>query len=141
MAFRLDFEFSKSVFLHHLQIQLGAGRSGPPLFHPHQLLLTLCSPMPTVSHCQTCSLTQAEQVHGGGVGEAAHPLSCSSATSDNGRPLTCRKSFRQAWLEPLQVHQSVHTTAPHNQWRLCGLPTTQHGNKQLGAGQLVPTPI
>ncbi|ERE76885.1 integrin alpha-11 [Cricetulus griseus] len=27
VAFRLDFEFSKSVFLHHLQIQLGAGRS------------------------------------------------------------------------------------------------------------------
>lgn len=28
MAFRLDFEFSKSVFLHHMEIQLTAGRSG-----------------------------------------------------------------------------------------------------------------
>ena len=28
VAFRLDFEFSKSIFLHHLEIQLTAGRSG-----------------------------------------------------------------------------------------------------------------
>ena len=28
VAFRLDFEFSKSIFLHHLEIQLAAGRSG-----------------------------------------------------------------------------------------------------------------
>ena len=28
VAFRLEFEFSKSIFLHHLEIQLAAGRSG-----------------------------------------------------------------------------------------------------------------
>lgn len=40
VAFRLDFEFSKSVFLHHLEIQLTAGRSGPcPLPLPPCLLL------------------------------------------------------------------------------------------------------
>lgn len=31
VAFRLDFEFSKSIFLHHLEIELAAGRSGPCL--------------------------------------------------------------------------------------------------------------
>lgn len=39
VAFRLDFEFSKSVFLHHLEIRLTAGRSGP-----HLLLLPPAPP-------------------------------------------------------------------------------------------------
>uniref|UniRef100_A0A8C0K201 Integrin subunit alpha 11 n=1 Tax=Canis lupus dingo TaxID=286419 RepID=A0A8C0K201_CANLU len=41
VAFRLDFEFSKSVFLHHLEIRLTAGRSGPRL-----LLLPNLPPTP-----------------------------------------------------------------------------------------------
>lgn len=41
VAFRLDFEFSKSIFMHHLEIQLAAGRSEPwlLLLPPSSLLL------------------------------------------------------------------------------------------------------
>lgn len=39
VAFRLDFEFSKSVFLHHLEVQLAAGRSGPGCSLPAAHLL------------------------------------------------------------------------------------------------------
>lgn len=60
VAFRLDFEFSKSIFLHHLEIRLTAGRSGPrlllptpsglcSLLSPALLLATAlpCAPVPT----------------------------------------------------------------------------------------------
>uniref|UniRef100_A0A452U626 Integrin subunit alpha 11 n=1 Tax=Ursus maritimus TaxID=29073 RepID=A0A452U626_URSMA len=45
VAFRLDFEFSKSVFLHHLEIRLTAGRSGPGLLLLPPLGSARCAPL------------------------------------------------------------------------------------------------
>lgn len=52
VAFRLDFEFSKSVFLHHLEVQLTAGRSGPGC--SLSLLHTCSAPPRTASPAKPC---------------------------------------------------------------------------------------
>jgi hypothetical protein len=67
VAFRLDFEFSKTVFLHHLQIQLSSGRSGAcacPTSHfkllPHPRCPTLnptAKPVPTSDQPAACPVT------------------------------------------------------------------------------------
>lgn len=52
VAFRLDFEFSKSIFLHHLEVQLTAGRSGAGC--SLSLLHTCSAPPRTESPAKPC---------------------------------------------------------------------------------------